>query len=136
MLSKTKIQTKPKFKMKGWMKMAEITYRNENGIMIPNLEAPKNNLPIGKYGMMRKKFLKQNRRSLYSAMMLKGTLMEHLHEIDKTAKAQVEQMVQTMAKTEGVNENLKSQNPQKWTGLMNNLKHSAEEVVLKQLVLS
>ena len=116
--------------------MAEITYRNENGILIPNLEAPKNNLPIGKYGMMRKKFLKQNRRSIYSAMMLKGTLMEHLHEIDKTAREQVEQMVQKMAKSEGVTEKLKAQNPQRWTGLMNNLRHSAEEVVLRQLVLS
>ena len=122
--------------MKGRITMAEITYRNENGILIPNLEAPKNELPIGKYGMMRKKFLKQNRRSIYSAMMLKGTLMEHLHEIDKTAREQVEQMMQKMALSEGVNEKLKAENPQRWTGLMNNLRHSAEEVVLKQLVLS
>ena len=133
-----KDENHPKFKskMKGRITMAEITYRNENGILIPNLEAPKNELPIGKYGMMRKKFLKQNRRSIYSAMMLKGTLMEHLHEIDKTAREQVEQMMQKMALSEGVNEKLKAENPQRWTGLMNNLRHSAEEVVLKQLVLS
>ena len=98
--------------MKGRITMAEITYRNENGILIPNLEAPKNELPIGKYGMMRKKFLKQNRRSIYSAMMLKGTLMEHLHEIDKTAREQVEQMMQKMALSEGVNEKLAEANEQ------------------------
>ena len=62
--------------------------------------------------------------------------MNHLHEIDQTAKAQVEEMVQKMAKSEGVTEKLKAENPQRWTGLMNNLKHSAEEVVLRQLVLS
>ena len=50
-----------------------ITNRNENGVFIPNLEVPENQLQIGKYGMMRKKYLKQNRRGIYSAMMLKGT---------------------------------------------------------------
>ncbi|MCR4692298.1 MAG: TnpV protein [Firmicutes bacterium] len=116
--------------------MKELTYRNENGIMIPNLEIPKAELPIGKYGMMRKSFLKKNRRAIYSAMMLSGTLMEHLAEIDKTAREQVEQTVRKMAISEGVNEKLKAENPKKWAGLMNNLKHSAEEAVLKQLVHS
>ncbi|MBO4898619.1 MAG: TnpV protein [Clostridia bacterium] len=116
--------------------MAEITYRNENGILIPNLEAPKNEKQIGKYGMMRKKFLKQNRRAIYSAMMLTGTLMEHLSEIDSMAREQVQSMVKKMAEAEGVTEKMKAENPQMWTGLMNNLKHSAEEVVLKQLIHS
>ena len=117
--------------------MTEISYRTENGIQIPNLEVPKMTTePIGKYGQMRRQFLKQNRRSLYSAMMIQGTLLEHLSEIDKTAKVQVEQMVQQMAKTEGLTEQLKAENPQLWTGLMNNLKHSAEEVVVRHLIHS
>ena len=78
----------------------------------------------------------QNRRSLYSAMMIRGTLLSHLSEIDKTAREQVEQMIQQMAKAEGITEKLKAENPMKWTGLMNNLRHSAEEVVVQQLVLS
>ena len=62
-----------------------ITYRNENGIMIPNVkvpDAPKT--PLGIYGRMRRDYLKQNHRSIYSAMMLQGTLIAHLVEIDKT----------------------------------------------------
>ncbi|MBQ7574886.1 MAG: TnpV protein [Clostridia bacterium] len=116
--------------------MTEITYHSENGILIPNLEAPKNLLPIGKYGMMRKQFLKRNKRAIYSAMLLSGTLMGHLAQIDITAREQVEQTVQMMAKTEGVNEKMKAENPRLWTGLMNNFKHSAEEVVIKQLIHS
>ncbi|MBE7048458.1 MAG: TnpV protein [Ruminococcaceae bacterium] len=117
--------------------MTEITYRTENGIQIPNFELPENPTePIGKYGMMRRKHLMQNRRSLYSAMMIRGTLLSHLAEIDKTAREQVEQMIQQMAKAEGITEKLKAENPMKWAGLMNNLRHSAEEVVLQQLVLS
>jgi len=114
--------------------MTEVTYRNENGITLPNLEAPKSEMTIGKYGIIRKQFLKQYRRAIYSAMMLNGTLLEHLSEIDKLAREQVEQAVQKMAKAEGVDEKLKAENPTKWTGLMNNLRHSAEEVVLNQLV--
>ncbi|MBQ3603327.1 MAG: TnpV protein [Clostridia bacterium] len=117
--------------------MTEISYRTENGIQIPNLEVPKMTTePIGKYGQMRRQFLKQNRRSLYSAMMIQGTLLEHLSEIDKTAKEQVEQMTSQMAKAEGLTEQFKAENPQLWVGLMNNLKHSAEEVVVRHLIHS
>ena len=93
-------------------------------------------MTIGKYGQMRKTYLKQNRRSLYSLMMIRGTLLSHLSEIDSAAKEQIEQMIQKMAKSEGVNEQMKAENPMRWTGLMNNFRHSAEEVVIKQLVLS
>ena len=62
-----------------------ITYRNENGIMIPNLNVPDTpKTPLGIYGRMRRDYLKQNHRSIYSAMMLQGTLIAHLVEIDKT----------------------------------------------------
>ena len=85
---------------------------------------------------MRRSYLKQHRRSLYAAMMIRGTLLEHLAEVDRTAKEQVERMVSGMAKAEGVDEKLKAENPLEWTGLMNNLRHSAEEAVLKQLIHS
>ncbi len=113
-----------------------ITYRNENGVFIPNLEVLENQLPIGKYGMMRKKYLKQNRRGIYSAMMLKGTLMEHLHDVDIAARDQIELLVSEMAKYEGVNEKLKNEDPQRWIGLMNNFRHCAEETVLKTLIFN
>ena len=112
-----------------------IAYHWESDYLIPNLEAPENPTePIGKYGRMREKYLKQHRRGIYTAMMIRGTLLSHLSEIDKTAREQVDLMVRQMAESEGFTEQLKAALPMKWTGLMNNLLHSAEEVVLEQIV--
>ena len=89
---------------------------------------------IGKYGMMRETYLKNHCRSLYSAMLMKGTLIAHLEETDKTAKEEIDRIVKEMAAAEGVTEQLKAENPLEWAGLMNNLKHSAEEIILEQFV--
>ncbi|MCI5893037.1 MAG: TnpV protein [Clostridiales bacterium] len=113
-----------------------ITYKQEGDYLIPDLKLPEENEPVGKYGRMRETFLKQNRSSIYTTLLLTGKLHEHLTEIDRTAKEQIEQMVKKMAQTEGVNEELKATDPMEWTGLMNNLTHSAEETVLEQLVFN
>lgn len=114
--------------------MTELTYTPNGDYLMPNLIVAAQSQPIGKYGVMRLKFLKSNRRSLYSAMKIKGTLMEHLTEIDKTAREQVELMVSQMAQAEGVDEQMKADNPMMWTGLMNNFKHSAEKIVTSRLL--
>ena len=62
------------------------TYRNENGILIPNLKAPENTKKIGKYGSLHKKFIKQNYRAFYSVLLIKGTLFEYLEKVDAKAK--------------------------------------------------
>ena len=69
-------------------------------------------------------------------MLMNGTLLSHLEEIDQTAAEQVQRIVSQMAQSEGVTEELKARDPLKWTGLMNNLLHSAEETVLGELVYS
>ena len=77
----------------------DITYTNEGGIMIPNLktpEAPKE--PLGIYGRMRRAYLKTYRHGLYSAMMLKGTLLDHLAEVDKLCHEKFEIRVKAFAK--------------------------------------
>jgi hypothetical protein len=84
--------------------------------------------------MLRKSFLKEHRKATYTSLLLSGKLMEHLSEIDRTARERVERMTSQMAGTEGVNEKMKATDPMKWTGLMNNLKHSAEETVLAELI--
>ena len=81
-------------------------------------------------------YLKNSRRSLYSALMITGKLTEHLEETDRTAKEQIQTIVEKMAKTEGITEVMKVKDPQSWTGLMNNLLHSAEEIVLPGVVFS
>ena len=72
--------------MKGMRKMTEeIIYSRNGDYQIPNLTVPQEEYQIGKYGMMRKTYLKQYRRSLYSSLMIKGELLSHLAEIDRTA---------------------------------------------------
>ena len=117
--------------------MAEtLTYKMEGDYQIPNLSVPTQEHRIGKYGMMRRIYLKQHRRSLYSMLLMNGTLLQHLEEIDKIATQQVKEIVEQMAKAEGVTEIMKSKDPLRWTGLMNNYRHSAEETVLSELVYS
>ena len=107
----------------------------ETQTYLPNLSVPEGE-PIGKYGMLRKKYLKENRSPLYQAMLIKGTLDEHLREIDQTAKDRLDRMLPDMMKSAGVTEQLKATDQMKWVGLMNNIKHSAEEVILNELIYS
>lgn len=113
----------------------KITYRNENGIMIPNLNVPEPaKHPFGIFGRMRRDYLKQNHRGIYSAMMLKGTLLVHLAEIDKLCHEEFEIRVKAMSDAQGVTEELKSKDMLKWTGLMNNIQNSVREELMHEIV--
>jgi len=112
-----------------------ITYRNEGNILIPNFTVPESpQKPIGSYGRMRKIFLKNYHPGIYSAMMIKGTLLEHLAEVDKICHKEYIERVKAMAKTQGVTEELKKQDRYKWTGLMNNIGQSVREQILREFV--
>lgn len=112
-----------------------LTYRTENGVQIPNLEMPEQtNYPIGKYGQMRLTFLKEHRRGTYTTILTEGRLNQYLHEIDETARAQIEMSISRMAQSLGVTEQMKAEDPLKWTQMMNNLKQAAEEEVLNSLI--
>ena len=111
----------------------ELTYRTEGDYRLPNLdvpEAPK----VGKYGMLRRSYLRKSRSGIYTGMMLSGKLDSHLAEIDRQATELVENLTSRMAAEQGVNESLKASDPMKWVGLMNNIQASAEEVALTELV--
>ena len=90
--------------------------------------------PLGKYGRMRREYLEKNRSGLYTRMILDGTLMEHLHEIDETCQKRLDQMIPQIARAEGVTENLKATDQMAWVGWMNSIHASAEEVILQELV--
>ena len=90
--------------------------------------------PLGKYGMMRRRYLEENRQGLYTRMILNGTLMEHLQEIDETCHRRMNQMIQAMAKAEGITEVLKAKDQLSWVRKMNSLHNCAEEIVIKELV--
>ena len=106
-------------------------------ILIPNLLLPQESeVHLGKYAELRRQYLKQHRRVLYTNLKTSCRLTEHLAEIEQTAQRMVAQAVAQMAKAEGVTEELKATDPLRWTGLMNNLRHSAEEQVLNDLIYS
>ena len=113
----------------------EITYRMQDGFQVPNLLMPQTpEVHLGKYAELRRAYLKKRRRVLYTNLKTSGKLTEHLAEIEQTARKMVEQSVTQMAQAEGVTEELKEIDPLRWTGLMNNLRHSAEELALTDLI--
>ena len=112
------------------------TYRQEGGYLIPNLEVPKQNGTIGKYGRLHKKFIKQSYPAYYSALFMSGKLFDHLHEVDLKAQNELDRLIPILAKQQGIAEQLKSENQLKWIGLMNNVKEQAEEFVLRDFVYS
>ena len=119
--------------MKTLVEKNGLTYRREGDYFVPNIELPENK-PIGKYGLLRETFLKKQRNYLYNTMLMNGTMNEHLYEIDQTAKQQVADLVNKMAKAQGVDEALKASNQLSWVGKMENIRHSAEETVLNDYV--
>ena len=115
----------------------ELTYRQNGDYLIPEIEMDTQPTEsIGKYGMLRRTFLKERRKGTYNELLLTGRLVEHLLEMDRLARTQVERMTAQMAKADGVTEELKATDQMKWMGLMNNYRHSAEEVVLTELIYS
>lgn len=115
--------------------MTQITYSRQGDYLLPNLLPPQEpEIPLGKYALMRRRFLQQNRKVTFTNLLTTGTLNSHLREIEQTALTRIEQTVSQMAKNEGITEELKATDPMKWVGLMNNLKASAEEQILKELI--
>ena len=115
----------------------EVTYRMQNGYQVPNLLMPQMpEVHLGKYAELRREYLMKHRRVLYTNLKTSGKLATHLAEIEESAQRMVTEIVTQTAQAEGVTEDLKAADPQRWTGLMNNLRHSAEELVLSDLIYS
>ena len=114
-----------------------LTYTRNGDYLIPNLtlsEQPSE--PLGKYGRMRKAYLKEHRPLIYNQLLMSEKLYPHLLEIDKTANSRLEQMMPQLAKDAGATEELKARDPMQWVGLMNTCKAQAEEILLAELINS
>ena len=110
-------------------------YRRNGDYLLPDLGlTEEEKKPLGKYGMMRRQYLEQNRPGLYTRLILSGRLMEHLQEIDTTAHERLESLMSLMTKQTGVTEELKARDQMAWVGQMNSLKHQAEEMILSELI--
>ena len=110
--------------------MSELTYSRCGDYYIPNLKLSEQpDTPIGKYGRMRRRYLKEHRPCLYSSLILSEKLYPHLLEIDWAAQEQMDTMLPRMMKAAGVTEELKARDPVRWVGLMNTLKAQVEEII-------
>ena len=111
------------------------TYRQEGDYLIPNISLPEpGDYQIGKYGRMRRNYLKEHRKILYNNYVMECTLVEHLAEIDQACNERMETVVSAMAKQEGVTEALKAADQMEWVRRMNSIRNRAEEIVLAELV--
>ena len=113
----------------------ELTYTMKNGYRLPNLLPPQEpEVHLGKYALLRRRYLQQNRKVRFTNLLTSGKLNEHLMEVDKAANERLELLVAQMAQAEGITEEMKATDQMKWVGLMNNIRMSAEEQVLKELI--
>ena len=110
-------------------------YVQQGDYLIPDLILPDaEQRPIGKYGRVRQAYLKEHHPGLYSHLILSGKLYEHLEEVERICRGRLESMIPQMAKQQGVTEELKARDQLGWVGRMNEIQHSAEEIILAEIV--
>ena len=108
-----------------------LSYTLHEDYYLPDLEINEEEPTYGKYGIMRKQFLKEHRSARYQYLVLTGKLTEHLNQVDKEAREKVEILMEQMVEQWGVTEELKMQDQVEWVRRMNNIKNIAEESVMK-----
>ena len=112
------------------------TYREENGHLIPDIALPEQtDYQIGKYGRMHLDYIKQYRRGRYTTLLTEGKLNTRLHEIDLEANEMLDTIIPRLAAEREIDEGLKARDMLCWIAEMNNIKASAEEIVLREVVL-
>ena len=111
-----------------------MSYTLHGDYYLPDLVLREEEPTYGKYGMLRKQFLKEHRSARYQHLLLTGKLNEHLNQIAQEAREQVETLMEQMTEKQGVTEELKAQDQMERVRLMNNIKASAEEIVLKNMI--
>ena len=111
-----------------------MSYTLHGDYYLPDLVLREEEPTYGKYGMLRKQFLKEHRSARYQYLLLTGKLNKHLNQTYQEAREQVETLMEQMTEKQGVTEELKAQDQMEWVRLMNNIKASAEEIVLKNMI--
>lgn len=113
----------------------ELEYIKTGDYYIPTLIANKEpEEALTKYGLMRKEFLKEHRRGIYTGMMLEGTLKEHCLSIQHQADERMDVLIEQMAQGQGVDEKLKVSDQMRWVRMINNIRNAAEEIVINEIV--
>ena len=116
------------------MKNRNVTYSTIGDYQLPNLTLSQPKIPLGKYGRLRRTYLKDHRPVLYNTMLLNGSLYPHLMELEQTAESRMQQMMAELLKQNPAPD--KAQNQLMWVQHMNSLKAQAEELVMTELIYS
>ena len=111
-----------------------LNYTLHGDYYLPDLEINDEEPIYGKYGIMRKQFLKEHRSARYQYLVLTGKLTEHLNQVDKEVREKVEILMEQMAEQWGVTEELKMQDQMEWVRRLNNIQATAEEIALKEII--
>ena len=111
-----------------------IEYTKVGDYYMPNLILEKEKIVLNKYGRMRLKFLKENRKAEYMIMFTKGTLNKHLKEIQETAEKRINIIIEQLKQQNNLTEEMKNTDQLYWVSMMNNFKSTAEEIILKELI--
>ena len=116
--------------------MKNITYRQVNDYMIPNLTlSPEEaNVTLGKWGMLHKEYLLNHKKVLFTTLLTQGKLYQHCAEVENQAQQLFDTLVEQMKQAEGVTEQLKEENQLEWVCRMKNIEASAREIINKELI--
>lgn len=116
--------------------MSNITYRQVNDYMIPNLTLPpeKSAIRLSKWGMLHKDYLEKHNPTLFFTLLIQGTLYQHCAEIDAQAQQMFDVLVEQIMKTEIITEQLKEENQMEWVCRMQNIEAKAREIVCKEII--
>ena len=112
----------------------EMQYIRVGDYFIPDLEPPEEPRPIGKWGRMRREYLKEHKPIQYNCLLLSGKLWTHLADLNEQAQDRLDRIIEQMKTAEGITEDLKANDPMAWVGAMNNIRNRAEEIILQKLI--
>ena len=115
-------------------KMGGTYTRGADGIYYPNLVSTDEEPHYGKYGMMRKTYLKEHRPAMYSLYILEDRLVEHLNLVDDEAQERIDVLMRQMMEKQGITEEMKAHDQMEWVRAVNNIRNAAEEIVHNEII--
>ena len=112
----------------------EMQYIRMGDYFIPDLELPQESRPIGRWGRMRREYLREHKPIQYNCLLLSGKLWTYLADLNEQAQDRLARVIEQMKTDEGISEALKASDPMAWVGAMNNIRNRAEEIILQELI--
>ena len=115
--------------------MEGISYSRQGDYLLPDLKVPNEaEAHIGKYGSLRRQYLKEHHYGIFISLLTQGKLNEHLMQTQKEAQGRMEQITAEMAKSQNLTEELKAKDQMLWLQMTNNIRQAAEETVMSELI--